>query len=295
MLHSPLQNFLLELDGTAVGRLFGMTGGGVEADVIKSASGSPSVHKHIGNVKYQDIVLRCGTAMSRVFYDWIGNSFGGAFLRKSGAVVFLDLNNAPAERLEFRDALITSVEFPQLSAGSKEHAYMTITISPEMTRSTPADHSQKTGVYVSKLAKAWYISDFRLKIKGLESECSHVRSIGPLKLGQKSIQSDTGKEPGTLEYSDLEVTLIGTPGTGFYKWFQGFVEFGKNAPEDEKSGLLEFFAPNLTKSYFELEFTGLGPYKLDAAKRLNPDALLPATYTMYCNAMNFRAGPSAVM
>lgn len=290
-----LQNFLLELEGKAAGRMFGMTGGGVHADVISVAGGPSLGHKHLGAVKYQDIQLTCGTGMSRAFYDWIGNSFSGSPLRRSGAVVFLDSKNAPAARLEFHNALINSVGFPRLSAGSKENAYLTISISPEVTRSTSVDLSQKPGVYVSALPKAWYISDFRLKIDGLESECAHAQSIGPLKLGKKIVYDEGPEERGTSDYSDLEVTLAGTPGNGFRKWFDDFVVLGKNGQAEEKSGHLEFFAPNLGKSYFELELIGLGPYSITAANQMNPSSALPATYTMYCNAMKFRAGPGAVM
>jgi len=295
-LHSVIQNYLLELEGKAVGRLFAAEGGNVEAEVIKSAGGSSFVHKHIGSVKYQDLMIRCGTGMARDFYDWLGDSLDGAFVRKSGAVLSLDASNKPSARREFTNALITSLEFPKLSASSKDHAYMTVTMRPEMTRSTQADPGQKPGIYVSKLTKAWHLSDFRLKIDGLEEDCRHIRAIGALRMGQKTQAEDiSGNVPSGSEYSDLEVSLLGTPGAAFYKWFEDFVQRGKSGPQYEKSGLLQFFAPNATKSYFELELTGLGPYKVDVAQHPDAKTLLPATYTLYCNGMKFRAGPAAVM
>src|SRR5215813_8915514 len=254
-LYGVIQNYLLELDGKAVGRLFGVSGGNVEAEVITSA-GDSFAHKHIGSVKYQNLSIACGTGMARDFYDWLGNSLSGAFVRKNGAVVYLDYNNKPTRRIEFMNGLITSLEFPKLSAGSKEAGYMTVTIRPEMTRSAQADPGQKPGIYVSKLTKAWHLSDFRLKITGLEEDSRHIRAIGPLRMSQKTSIDETGDMvSGSSEYSDLEVSLIGTPGLAFYKWFEEFVVQGKSGPQYEKSALLEFFAPNLTKSYFELELT----------------------------------------
>src|SRR5260370_42495313 len=109
MLQNLLQTFLLELDGKAAGRFFAMTGGSVQAVVMQEAGAGPIRHKHVAGVKYEDMVLTCGTGMSRSFYDWIGDSLGGAALRRSGAVVVLDQKQAPAARLEFTNALVKSL------------------------------------------------------------------------------------------------------------------------------------------------------------------------------------------
>ncbi len=298
LLPNMLQNFILELDGKAAGRLFGMTGGGVHADVIQAKGGplSPG-HKHIGGIKYEDMTLTCGTGMAQAFYDWIGDSFGGSSKRKSGAVVSLQANHKPLWRLEFNNALISSVEFPQCDAASKDAAHLTIVISPERTRSVTTDLSQNPGVYVSALPKGWYIHDFRLSIDGLENDCGHVRRIGPVRLGRKvrfDPTSDT-KNEGPEEYSDLVVTLTSNHATGFYNWIQAFVEEGKNSPSDEKKGVLQFFAPNATKAYFRLELLGLGPYEMEWEKNVNPNIAMPVDFKLYCNKIRFSAGPSAVM
>jgi len=290
-----LQNFLIELDGQPAGRLSKMSGGGVSADVIKMTGGTMSAHKHIGQVRYEEMTLTFGTGMAQAFYNWITDSIGGGSTRKSGAIVRLSSSGKPDWRLEFRNALIGSVEMPACDAGSKDPAYMTIRLSPESTRSFTTDLKQNTGVYASSLAKGWYIHDFRLSIDGLESDCAHVKSIEALRLGRKIMfDADNIGDEGPEEYSDLVLTLNSNHASGFLKWFEEFVEKGRNSPTDERKGVLHFFAPNASKAYFKLELLGLGPYKMEGVKSVNPNTAMPLTFRLYCSEMKFSAGPSAM-
>jgi T4-like virus tail tube protein gp19 len=290
------QNFLLELEGQPAGRLFGMAGGGVHADVIKSSSSSFSAHKHIGQIKFEDMAVTCGTGMAQAFYDWIGSSFGGATKRKNGAIVALDYNFKPAWRLEFNNALISSVVFPECDAGSKDAGHITVSISPEMTRRFTSDLSQNTGVYTSNLPKGWHINDFKLSIDGLESDCAHVKRIGPMRLGRHiKLEADNLKDEGPEEFSDLVVTINFNHAHGFYDWFHEFVEKGRSSSVHEKKGVLQLLTPSLNKAYFKLELLGLGPYAMEGVKPVDPNTAMPFTFRLYCNEIRFSAGASAVM
>jgi len=294
VLHNMLQNFLIELDGQPAGRLFGMTGGGVHADVVTTGVGGFSGHKHIGQIKYEDMTLTCGTGMAQAFYNWISDSFGGSTKRKDGAIVTIGSNFKPLSRLEFNHALIRSVEMPACDAGSKDAAHITVSISPERTRSITSDLSQNVGVHVSGLAKGWYINDFKLTIDGLESDCAHVRAIGPLRIGKqlKFDASTNVSDEGPEEYGDLVVTLNSNHAKGFYQWFEDFVEKGNST--DERKGVLQFFAPGANKNYFKLNLLGLGPYEMEGIKPTDPNTAMPLTFKLYCNQIDFSAGAAAV-
>jgi phage tail-like protein len=293
-----MQNFIIELDGQPAGRLFGMSGGGVHADIITTSVGSSfQAHKHIGQIKFEDMTVTCGTGMAQAFYDWIGNSFGGSTKRKNGAIVALNFNAKPLSRIEFQNALIGSVEFPECDAGSKDAAHITVMISPEMTRHLTDNLTQNTGVYTSGLPKGWHVNDFKLTIDGLESDCKYVSSIGAMRLGRKLTVStiDESKDEGPEEYSDLVVTVPNNHADGFYQWFQDFVEKGRSSSANEKKGLLQFFAPNASNPYFSLELQGLGPYAMDSVRPMDPKTAMPLTFRFYCNGVKFSAGASAVM
>jgi hypothetical protein len=172
-------------------------------------------------------------------------------------------------------------------------------IRPEITRSKTADSSGKPGVFASALPKAWTISDFRLTINGLEDDCKHVTQIDSLMLGLKLKNLNMGNSLSTIvgstDYSDLAVRLPQVYAKGFYQWLEDFVVKGSNGPQDEKKGQLEFFAPNSSKSYFDLELSGLGIYKMVGPSGLQQKTSLPVTVGMYCESMKFRAGASSIM
>jgi hypothetical protein len=47
-------------------------GGHAVADVVTEKMGADVLaRKHLGNVKYEDVSFKCGTGMSREFYNWI--------------------------------------------------------------------------------------------------------------------------------------------------------------------------------------------------------------------------------
>jgi phage tail-like protein len=294
-----LQNFILEIEGKPAGRFFGFTGGTAKGEVVTEHSADSSrTRKHIASVKYQDMVLKCGTGMSRDFYEWLGGTFAGTPSRRTGAVIGLDHNQAPTARLDFRDALVISLSLPELDASSKDSAYLTVSISPESTfRSEPGTKAEM-GVYVSALPKAWNAGNFRLKIDGFETECARVTHIDSLTLGRKLAEDNVGnfrtpiKVPTSVEFPNLYIRLPETSADKLYKWYEGFIVEGRS---DEKSGSLEFFAPSLSQAYFGLDFTGLGPFQVTGSSGLRTKTSLPITFALYCESMKFYAGASAIM
>ena len=291
------QNYLLELEGKPAGRFFDFSGGTVRGEVVEEIGGS---NKHIGSPRFQDMELTCGTGMSKAFYEWLGSGFSGSTLRKNGAIVLLDQKQKATARLEFSDAFVSSVVLPQLQRSANKQAFLKVSISPEYTSAKKTD-TTKLGVYVSASAKAWNISSFRLKISGLEKECSQVTKINSLSLTKASKAYSAGnmrvmtKEPATSELSDLIIQLPDLHADGFYKWLDDFVIHGRNSSQFEKKGILEFFAPNSTKAYFGLEFGGLGIIGLAGASAIRTKTSTPVGVEMYCEKMRFYAGAAAIM
>lgn len=293
-----LQNYLLELDGKPAGRFFDFAGGMAKAEVTSTSSGN-KINKHISSIRFQDMVVTCGTGMSRSFYEWVGTSFGGAISRQTGAVLALDYNQVPTARLDFRDALVTSLVLPELERGANSEAYLTVKISPEQTLRKDPDPNTKIGVYASSLQKAWNIGSFRLRIAGLEADCAQVTRINSLNLKQGIQSLEVGqsrfsqKEPTKVEYSNLVVTLPEMSAKGFIKWHEDFVVNGNNSSTAEKNGTLEFFAPKSTQPYFLLEFSNLGIMSIGSAKLITKTNV-PITIEMYCESMKFGAGSAAI-
>ena len=68
--------FGLELDDVLAGWVFKVSGGGATADVVSEKIGPDHViKKHLGGVKYEEIVVEAGLGMTKSFYQWIADSF----------------------------------------------------------------------------------------------------------------------------------------------------------------------------------------------------------------------------
>ncbi len=92
-----------------------------------------AIHKHVGMVHYDDIVLACDAGMSRAFYDWTSQASQGHAWLKDGAVDVTD--GRENSRLEWKNGIITGIYSPALDAASSEAFHLTVKISPESTRS----------------------------------------------------------------------------------------------------------------------------------------------------------------
>lgn len=286
------QRFLLELDGRLAGRFFDFKGGGNTVDVTASYP-TLIAHKHFNSVEFQEMVLVCGTGMSRSFYDWAGSPFRRQYQRKDGAIITLDGLSKPTARLNFQQALVSSLCMPALDASSKDPAYMVVTLKPQRTSFSGSTNSQSVGPYSSVIAKAWRTSSFRIKIDGLEADCQHVTKIDALTLRQKNTTTTVGDrrdyeiEPTKLEFPDLTLELPKAFASKFNQWFQSAVLERQDPSDKERDGTLDFLAPGTATPYFGLTLNGLGIYNMAASAT-------SFKFALHCTNMEFSASGAAV-
>jgi len=291
--------YALEIDGQVAGWVQSVEGGQATSTVVAPNKVAPV--KSLPGVKYADIIVNCGTGMSRNFYDWIKASFDKQYSRKSGAVIATDYNYKERSRMDWANALITEVGFPALDAASKDAAKMTIKFSPETTRhvATPAGGAAYTG---SKQAvqKKWLPANFRLQIAGLESACTRVNKIEaitvrfPSAADQPLGVSKVSGVPARLQASNLVVTFPEADAKPFYDWHESFVIKGNSGPGNEKSGTLAYLTPDIKEALFTLTFRGLGILKLTPEKvEAGSENIRRVKAEMYCKDIGFAHTPTA--
>jgi hypothetical protein len=288
-----VDRFGLDLDGMNVGIVHSAKGGTPSADVVTEQPGADGImHKHIAGVKYEDITVICGTGMSKGFFEWLADTFDRKPSLKDGAIVRADTNLVERERLSFYHGLVSEIGFPALDGASKDAAYLTVKILPEYTRRVVGQKGKLTGSGL-KAQKQWLLSNFRLKIDGLD--CTRVTKIDAITLRQAVAGSPVGEvrdlqnEPGHLELPNLVVTLPEGYAESFYEWLEDFVIKGNSGPGAEKHGTLEYLSSNLQDVYFTLTFRNLGIFKLTRLPS-GEDAVGSVRAEMYCEEISFQAG-----
>ncbi|HLK16182.1 MAG TPA: phage tail protein [Fimbriimonadaceae bacterium] len=292
-------HYALELDGKLAGWLMKVSGGQASAGVVDEKLGADHiVHKHIGNVKYDEITFNCGTGMSRDMYEWIKAEFDGKYVRRSGAIVQADYNFKQLTRLDFQNALISEVGFPACDASSKDAAKMTIKVSPEVTRLQKGSGNLSGPPTNPQMQKRWLPANFRLTIDGID--CTRVSKIDAITVKQKVVEAGTGqirdyeKEPAHLEVPNLVISIPESHAQAFYQWHEDFVVKGNNGQNGEKHGELTFLAPDMRTELFTLNFQHIGIFKIGPDKSVpGAENIRRVKVEMYCEDIKFDYKSSA--
>jgi phage tail-like protein len=302
MARSPTLWYALELDGDPVGRLSSFSGGDATADVVVEKVGADAIaHKHLADVRYEDICLTCGADMAPTFYDWLQQTLDSNVSRKNGAIVAYDYSGKEASRLNFFNALVSEVGFPALDVGLNDAAKLTIKLSPEYTREDTTGKSTARGM--SSKPTRWVVSNFRLTIDG--KPYPHVAQIEAIALSLAITSNPVGtvrdyaREPAYLIVPDLVITSADvandTATAALRNWFYSFVVQGSNGQDQEKSGKLEYLTSDLKTVLFTLDLRQLGVYRLVRPNDESPDAIPKFRAALYCEQMQFSYGDSSAV
>ncbi len=263
--------YVLEIGSTFTGVLLAAEGGDAHADVISEAADATGVvHKHLGPVRYADLTLVFDNGMTDEFFKLVTELLDRRVNRITGAVRVLDANGRERVRAEFTKALVTEFSLPALDGASRERGQMTLRLVPE--KATRHKGSGQVVQIPVTPQKTWIISNFRLRIDGLD--CTRVAHIERLTFLRPAA--------GPLSVSDLVVTLSEASTADWQNWHEDFVIGGNNGPAQEKSGTLELLTPDMASALMTLSFAGLGIHRLQPVPAAS-DAIPPRVRAwLYC-------------
>ncbi len=297
-------NFFMELDGVKCGFIRSIAGGGVSAEVINELGGpNYFIKKHVGQPIYLPFTMDVGFSMTKGVYEWIRQMWSMNLQRRNCAITSLDYNLTPKVTMQYSNCLLTEVTIPACDGASKEPAYMSFTIAPELARQvTPAQTNSKAyGEYGKNEQKMWLPSNFVLQIDGLD--CTKVNKIDSFTVKWGAITDDIGaardylKTPGKLDFPNLKISLADITADTWRKWFDEFVVKGNNGETNEKNGTLLLLPPNgdRTKPLCTIILHNLGIYKLEREKaQVGADQIKRVTAELYCERMEFLYGPNTI-
>lgn len=280
---------LLELDGAQVGALKSVDGGEIVAEVVVEPVGQePFAKKHLGNVRFEEIVLGLDLGTAGDVFTWIAESWKGQAKPRDGAIVETDARLTPQERREFRHALITETTIPTLDAASKAPGQLTVKLAPEEITRKKAGGA--AGPKVGAKQKQWLASNFRLELDGVETKT--VSKIDAFTVKQAVAADDVGdtrigrREPGKLEFPNLRVTLSPASLQSWRDWFEDFVVKGENGDDKEKSGAIVFLDATLKQEVGRVELKNVGIFAL--RRQPSTEQVARATAELYVESMELK-------
>lgn len=280
---------LLELDGAQTGALKSVDGGDIVAEVVVEPIGQePFAKKHLGGVRYEELVLGLELGTAGSVFTWIAESWNGQAKPRDGAIVETDAKLAPQARREFRHALITETTIPTLDAASKAPAELTVKLAPEEITRKKAGGAG--GQKVGAKQKQWLAANFRLELDGLETKT--VSKIDAFTVKQTIAADDVGdvriarREPGKLEFPNLRVTFGQASLQTWSDWFDDFVVKGENADDKEKNGAIVFLDATLKQELGRIELKNVGIFAL--RRQPSTEQIARVTAELYVESMELK-------
>ncbi len=270
-------NFEMQLDGINCGQVQKWEGGNVSADVIETPiSAGYLPKKNIGNITYNDFSLQMIGADSTPATDWIVQTLKMNFLRKSGEIRALDMQQKCRAIREFRDALVTGVTFPKCDSASKDATYLGLTFSPELVRAKPGDDKAGTALANVK-QKMLRAENFTFVIDGMDAACKRVNTVESITFKQTVATDQVGeardylKEPGKYSLNNLTFTCSEADAQPFMEWHEDFVIKGNCTDDKEKNAVITYKDHTLQKDLITLTLKHVGIFNLTFDPLTNMD------------------------
>ncbi len=283
--------FALELGGVKTGYLKSVDGGGIGAAVTPAQGGDGRPGKRLGKVEYEDFTIKLPIYAPPPVTEWIKKTWVGERPRMEGKLIAVDNFLGAIGERHFSDALIVETAFPACDMDGKDQAYLTLKVHPESIRYRKGDGAE---VVVPPKAKRnkWIPSNFRLKIKGLDTR--KVVKIDPFSVKQVfssgAEASGGGSLPGT-EFPHLRITIADDGAESWIRWHEDFAIKGNNSPDKEKSGDLELLDTDRKNVLLTVRFKGLGIFGfLPDTRDPEEDQIHQVCFDLYTKGMSLERG-----
>lgn len=300
---APVAAVALELDGQFSGYLQSVSGGNAFAEVVTVPTGTQILEKHIGAVKFEDLVIETSFGSdSKLLATWVNETLSGKALAKNGAIIYVDLNFNERKRLEFVGAVISEAVMPEAdAAGIRGAATMTIRLTPQSTRLAGGQGklTAASRAFSNIKGKTLMSNSFRFSVHGLEMACRQIRSVQGIGFRRLHVPSQGEQRIpqqtlGPIDFSMVSIQLPEADAAPFYQWFDDLVLKGR--PDAERGGLLEWLDLTMRGVVASVQLGGLGivryapqPMKDEApagVSQLSASRLPLVQVDMYYETMN---------
>lgn len=261
---STAGHFQLDIDGhDTPSYLNNVEGGLMKTGVVSEAVGADNFKiKHSSAPKIDPFTVTFGFASAEPILKWIQASWRKNVTRRNGQVTHADFNLYPTYEHEFMGALITETIFPELDGASNKPAMIKVKFQAEDVVSRSVKGQPQLKPFSNLNQKAWLCSGFRLQVDGVRGfEFANTLSSFTVKQGVRNFfvgdQRYSQAEPTRVEFPTVTGTLAeGDDGKAIEAWYQESVARGMSDWRAQRTGALEFLAPDRTEVLFRVKFEG---------------------------------------
>ena len=267
-------------------------GGYVRAGLMDEPIGPENYRiKHTSVVSIEPFALEFGLSGANDVLKWIQQSWRKEWSRRNGEIRHGDFDFNQTFTHEFYDALITETTFPTLDGASKEAAYLKLKIQPERVVSKKQDGSALQAITGSK-QKMWMPSGFRLTLDGIAGmEYTNKIDSFTIKQGVKTLYVGAERfpqiEPTKIEFPAISGTIALGYADALLAWYDKAVVAGAADPSQQRSGSLEFLAPDRSEVLFRINLYEVGIHHAQIPQSTaNMDQIKRVKFELYVGRMD---------
>jgi hypothetical protein len=276
-----------------------LEGGYMGHSLVDEAIGSDNKRiKHSAVADVEPISFEMGMSGAKSVLQWIQSSWNKDYRPQSGQINHANFNMETVYEHEFSDALITETTFPALDGSSKEAAYLKVKFQPEKVVSKKANGARISPVGGAR-QKMWLCNAFRLVIDGID-DAVYTNKIDSFTIKQSVKKFFTGMRreielaPTKLEFPNLSCTIALEKADGILSWYEKYIVKGQQDPRAQRSGAIEFLAPNRNTVLFRIKLDQIGLLKAHMMpSTANSDQIKRVKYELYVSEMNLDLSDSA--
>lgn len=277
-----------EFNGSAT-RVASVEGGMPVGDVVLfPASPDQLQHKHLGNVSFEDLVIKIPlTSVAPPLLAWIQQSLAGSISAAPAALSYLDASGRLLKRVAFAYVVLSGVTFPACDATIAPAAsLLTLRLTPSSYQTTGAT-GQATAAALQKPVATTNL--FRFIVQGLESASGSVAKVGAITVTCKTPASPVGAvrestAARVVECSNISLTLAETTNSPFYGWMNDTLLGGQRIV---RAGRLDWIGPG-GQAIASATFANLCVLRYEpAAYTAGAVVFSTAQVDMFCDSSNF--------
>ncbi|MGE0868929.1 MAG: phage tail protein [Kofleriaceae bacterium] len=291
-------HFELQIDNhRTTAYLRSVEGGTIKGNLIDEPIGSENVRvKHMSTVEIDPISIDFGLSGASDVLKWIQSTWRKDPSRRSGQITYGDFNLDAMYVREFIDALITETTFPALDGAAKEAAFLKVKIQPESVKDNKQPPKLKLTGETSAKQKLWSPSAFRFTIDGVAG-MEYTNKIESLTIRQGIKRLYTGEsrfplvEPTKIEFPNIVGTIAEQHAGALLDWHESYVRSGTSDPKAQKTGSIEFLAPNKHETLFAIDLFDLGIMSVSMPQaQANSEQIKRIKFELYVGRMDLVAG-----
>jgi len=295
-------HFELVIDGhKSTAYVKSVDGGHVIANVIDEPIGTHNQRiKSISTLDIEPFTLDFGISGAKDVLKWIRSSWKKNYARRNGMITHANFDLQRTYEHEFFEAIITETTFPALDGAAKDTAYLKVKIQPERVVERKIPPGAKVIPEGGTKQKLWNANSFRLTIDGYKG-FEYTNKIEAFTIKQGIKKNFIGEhrfaqiEPTKLEFPHIVGTLGLDYADDLLTWRDKYHRDGSSEIDNQRTGELEFLAPDKKTVIFSINLFEVGIHKIALQQsQANQDSIKRVKYELYVGYMEMD-GPALGM